>query len=145
MNPRSLVGMTQGARKRKARRLASAIEPGELWRSRYRTGERLNHCPGCAACDLRYTRTIRTYIMRPWGWPVGAADPFRHVDIPDGTPCRLLHYYGDANNKNCLVKVKIGSKRFFIEGQYVFTDLTRICDGTGVLPTKTRGQGKRTA
>jgi len=65
MNPRSLVGMTQGARKRSAARLIDdtfiralrrALETGERFsvtalerhaRARYRIGERLRPCPYC--------------------------------------------------------------------------------------------------
>lgn len=71
-SPRSLVGMTQGARKRAARRCPGCIEckheipqrdyglrcnsggvfakSPEQWRRRFKIGERLRPCPGCADC-----------------------------------------------------------------------------------------------
>lgn len=76
MNPRSLVGMTQGARKRAARRWYAALDGTHIadfgrrldWyaerlaeaRARYRIGERLRPCltpgfrlpcPGCPDCN----------------------------------------------------------------------------------------------
>ena len=62
MTPRSLVGMTMGARKRLCRedqRLevagedlsAAAIELLHKIRSLYRIGQRLQPCPGCAKCS----------------------------------------------------------------------------------------------
>ncbi len=49
--PRSLVGMTQGARKRRARKVAQArgLKPYML-HEEYRIGQRLRPCPGCSLC-----------------------------------------------------------------------------------------------
>lgn len=49
--PRSLVGMTQGARKRRARKVAQArgLKPYML-HEEYRIGQRLRPCPGCCSC-----------------------------------------------------------------------------------------------
>ncbi len=58
--PRSLVGMTQGARKRKARddkelseflvATLAKLEHTEE-RAKYRIGQKLRPCPGCCACS----------------------------------------------------------------------------------------------
>ncbi len=46
--PRSLVGMTMGARKRRARGLVGDL--GHMLYGDYRIGQRLRPCPGCPAC-----------------------------------------------------------------------------------------------
>lgn len=48
---RSLVGMTMGARKRRARKVAQArgLKPYML-HEEYRIGQRLRPCPGCSLC-----------------------------------------------------------------------------------------------
>ena len=50
--PRSLVGMTQGARKRAIRRVLRSEMPScyRIPGAFYRIGERLRPCPGCCAC-----------------------------------------------------------------------------------------------
>lgn len=59
MDARRLVGMTEGAKKRAARRWVASkgdADPGaRAWwrdeaRQRYRIGERLTPCRGCEAC-----------------------------------------------------------------------------------------------
>jgi len=45
---RSLVGMTQGARKRRARGLVGDL--GHMLYGDYRIGQRLRPCPGCSLC-----------------------------------------------------------------------------------------------
>ena len=53
---RSLVGMTQGARKRVYRNAVNTLECADVWRGdvvdrkRLRIGERLRPCPGCEEC-----------------------------------------------------------------------------------------------
>ena len=51
MNAQKLVGMTQGARKRRARKVAQArgLKPYML-HEEYRIGQRLRPCPGCSLC-----------------------------------------------------------------------------------------------
>jgi len=51
--PRSLVGMTQGARKRAARQDAMGVRTAvHDFRTSIRIGETLRPCPGCARCGL---------------------------------------------------------------------------------------------
>jgi len=56
MDARKLVGMTQGARKRKARWESSCISLPwrRAWRAKHgetlRIGQRLRPCPGCHGC-----------------------------------------------------------------------------------------------
>lgn len=125
MSPRSLVGMTQGARKRAARRYVTEnydarstpqfVHVGHLLyaeaRARYRVGERLRPCPGCARCELLYCLTA-------WidGRPV---------------PCRLIH-------DGALAKVRIGRKTAHLKWTKLSTAGTAICDGSGVLPARKR-------
>lgn len=155
MNARSLVGMTQGAKKRNARMLVAYAHPAgnplarrlaqETWkdllhigvdpygkaRRLYRIGERLRPCV-CAACCPDVRLTVRRHIMEPWGWPCSAIDPFAHVDIPDGTPARLL----DEGTAKIVCYPGGRPLRVRIEWQYLSTEETRICDGSGVLPAK---------
>lgn len=50
--PRSLVGMTQGARKRAARQDAMGVRTAvHDFRTSIRIGETLRPCPGCCACS----------------------------------------------------------------------------------------------
>lgn len=59
VDPRKLVGMSMGARKRAARQLAydpwgrlrDAHRPYTMVRAAYRIGERLRPCPGCEECQ----------------------------------------------------------------------------------------------
>lgn len=46
--PRSLVGMTMGARKRRARGLVGDL--GHMLYGDYRIGQRIGPCPGCSLC-----------------------------------------------------------------------------------------------
>ena len=86
MTPRSLVGMTQGARKRAAHAVAFAkIEPlnirdvatwVETWATvrddagaNHRIGQRLRPCPGCAKCHpatRRFAPTAGWKSPRKW-------------------------------------------------------------------------------
>jgi hypothetical protein len=52
MTPRSLVGMTMGARKRAARNEDDYTRSAEylFQRTKYRIGQRLRPCPGCHTC-----------------------------------------------------------------------------------------------
>jgi len=57
--PRSLVGMSQGARKRAHHKAVLALEHAEVWRgdvvdrSRFRIGQKLRPCVGCLRCQCR--------------------------------------------------------------------------------------------
>ena len=165
LNP---VGMTQGAKKRAAQLWAVAHFEAEkprtlhrstrrfamaLWRkhrtpehlrdypvarARYRVGQKLRACPGCFGCNERYRWTISTYILRPWGWPISTKDPFKHCDIPSGTPCVLLASYESVIPGGGWRKVRFGNKLVRVERQYVVAEPTRLCDGSGTLPTRRR-------
>ena len=58
---RSLVGMTGGARRRAVRKRSSFPFGGTRYhemRAKYRIGERLRACPGCALCGVRRFRKV---------------------------------------------------------------------------------------
>lgn len=62
LTPRSLVGTSQGARKRRARAVAErrGLKPIHL-HEELRIGERLRPCPGCCTCKSRMLKR-RDYI-----------------------------------------------------------------------------------
>lgn len=109
MTPCSLVGMTQGARKRAARRAAISalrvISASTYWyaRRRYRIGERLRPCPGCPDCC-------------EWAEPFDDGSFFLH-DPDTSHPC---DYSCDGKSFDC-----------DDEG-----NPPPLCDGSGVLPAR---------
>ena len=112
MTPRSLVGMTMGARKRRAlsaqeddalSRLIrdplkvlcghfDAHDNAEQYRKPYRIGQRLRPCPGCRKCGYEPTVTL---------W-------------------------------------KLSRDAMWMSGSLVVRDIRNICDGSGVIPAKAR-------
>ena len=110
MTPRSLVGMTMGARKRHAlsaqeddalSRLMrdplkvlsghfDAHDNAEQYRKPYRIGQRLRLCPGCKTCG--YEPTVKMW--------------------------------------------KLSRDALWMSGRLGVRDIRHICDGSGVLPAK---------
>ena len=112
--PRSLVGMTQGARKRAARaELTGAHQVGtwseipagivrEVYRGpHYRIGQKLRPCPGCCAC---------------WGHRISSA-------------------YGEI--AECCGPQTSGKRKSQIKAMRKWQEtLADNCDGSGVLPAR---------
>ena len=114
MTPRSLVGMTMGARKRKAwtryqsaRFLCDDINCDWIaWRAKYRIGERLRPCLGCCAC---------------WGHRISSA-------------------YGEI--AECCGPQTSGKRKSQIKAMRKWQrNLVDDCDGSGVLPARRSTQG----
>lgn len=107
MNARSLVGMTQGARRRAARREYAPERTPESARAdaraRYRIGERLRPCPGCPDCC-------------EWAEPFDDGSFFLH-DPEMSHPCE---YSCDGTPFDCDDEGNPPPR----------------CDGSGVLPAK---------
>lgn len=87
MDARKLVGMTQGARKRKARWESSCISLPwrRAWRAKHgetlRIGQRLRPCPNCMKC-WPWTRfeNGRIGALAP---PVGAGKRYMRLELDD--------------------------------------------------------------
>ena len=107
MNAQKLVGMTQGARKRRARKVAviRGLKPYMLYEE-YRIGQRLRPCPGCPDCVTQ---------MQDWSVD-GAWVDGRAVNHRDGCS------HDDPTGYCCFGEIVVVSAK---------------CDGSGVLLAKT--------
>ncbi len=121
MTPRSLVGMTQGARKRAIRRVLRSKMPAcyRLPRDFYRIGQKLRPCPGCQKCGSSVRRFAPTA-----GWK----SPRKWV-IWDGSQLWMIartwkRKCATPNLSDYLAAVEDGT------WQELF------CDGSGVLAAK---------
>jgi hypothetical protein len=119
--PRSLVGMTQGARKRKARddkelseflvATLAKLEHTEE-RAKYRIGERLRPCPGCSVCQ-----------------PCYCGNPSTCIGLYDSM------YVHDKPSPACDVCCGHGCE----DGHCYKRDDAITCDGSGVIPARKKG------
>ena len=109
MTPRSLVGMTMGARKRAVLKEMDRKDHPEngqrldYWevRAKYRIGEKLRPCPGCCAC---------------WGHRISSA-------------------YGEI--AECCGPQTSGKRKSQIKAMRKWQEtLADNCDGSGVLPAR---------
>ena len=138
---RSLVGMTQGARKRVYRNAVNTLECADVWRGdvvdrkRLRIGERLRPCPGCQKCGVfRFQRVggfgdNTTYVEHRLS--SGTSRLIRSKGIP-------WRYSRDRRRSKsapfhpldkCLALVAAG--------QWILGP--DLCDGSGVLPARKEG------
>ena len=157
MTPRSLVGMTMGARKRRAlsaqeddalSRLMrdplkvlfghfDAHDNAEQYRKSYRIGQRLRPCPGCQECGVRR-------FTKPEGF---FSDNTHYVEIRDNAKVRLWR----LKHKPILWCSKCGPRsvptKFYdleycvgMVERFEWIELTQpnLCDGSGVLPARAK-------
>ena len=161
MTPRSLVGMTQGCRKRVVRarcweagytlrrnrfsltsdqlRALDVTERAECAKIRenYRIGQRLRPCPGCQECGVRR-------FTKPEGF---FSDNTHYVEIRDNAKVRLWR----LKHKPILWCSKCGPRsvptKFYdleycvgMVERFEWIELTQpnLCDGSGVLPARAR-------
>ncbi len=156
MTPRSLVGMTMGARKRRA---LSAQEDDALSRLiRDPIGQRLRPCPGCADCDpcmssygsfyggdpRRFTpdeecstdqeRELHRKHCEEWARGERPSVKVSGVEWVDDIT------YQDSDGKTQTIKAghKLVERAAYGLGVSRLTDddSGRFCDGSGVLPAK---------
>mgnify|MGYP006976397682 FL=1 len=115
---RSLVGMTQGARKRVYRNAVNTLECADVWRGdvvdrkRLRIGERLRPCPGCSVCQ-----------------PCYCGNPSTCIGLYDSM------YVHDKPSPACDVCCGHGCE----DGHCYKRDDAITCDGSGVIPARKKG------
>ena len=162
MTPRSLVGMTMGARKRRLRRESAILranlpylddinvklmlDPAVAFRrvrplvdlqESYQLGQRLRPCPGCQECGVRR-------FTKPEGF---FSDNTHYVEIRDNAKVRLWR----LKHKPILWCSKCGPRsvptKFYdleycvgMVERFEWIELTQpnLCDGSGVLPARSR-------
>jgi len=141
MDARKLVGMTQGARKRKARWESSCISLPwrRAWRAKHgetlRIGQRLRPCPGCQECGVRR-------FTKPEGF---FTDNTHYIEIRNNAKVRLWR----LKHTPILWRSKCGPRSVpttFYDLEYCvgmverfeWIELTQpnLCDGSGVIPAK---------
>ena len=144
MDARTLVGMTQGARRR---RLWDAFFD-EAWdgatinnfrteAAKYRLGQRLRPCPGCQECGVRR-------FTKPEGF---FTDNTHYIEIRNNAKVRLWR----LKHTPILWRSKCGPRSVpttFYDLEYCvgmverfeWIELTQpnLCDGSGVIPAKAR-------
>jgi len=144
MDARKLVGMTQGARRR---RLWDAFFD-EAWdgatinnfrteAAKYRLGQRLRPCPGCQECGVRR-------FTKPEGF---FTDNTHYIEIRNNAKVRLWR----LKHTPILWRSKCGPRSVpttFYDLEYCvgmverfeWIELTQpnLCDGSGVIPAKAR-------
>lgn len=121
MTPRSLVGMTQGARKRAIRRVLRSKMPAcyRLPRDFYRIGQKLRPCPGCQKCGSSVRRFAPTAGWKsPRKWVIWDGSQLWMIARTWKRKCAI------PNLSDYLAAVEDGT------WQELF------CDGSGVLPAK---------
>ena len=143
---RSLVGMSESAKKRATRldKSSGASNRPLQVRARYRIGERLRPCPGCPECEPLAVRQLRGWVsltgVRLFPWERIASEPCNGftgrwsagwtVHLQNGE--RIGGAWRDDNlsvaretaAQNCLIELRkaLGSAPH--------------CDGSGVLPAR---------
>ena len=118
---RSLVGMTQGARKRRARGLVGDL--GHMLYGDYRIGQRLRPCPGCAKCHPATRRFAPTA-----GWK----SPRKWI-LWDGAKLWMI---ARTWRRLCTVPTLADYTSGVDDGTWK----ELFCDGSGVLPAKRSAQ-----
>ncbi len=115
MTPRSLVGMTMGARKRAARRAFPGgiyLEDREDYEA-YRIGQKVRPCAGCALCQLC------AYCGKP-STCIGLYEPSHETQKPKPA-CDECCAHG-CEDGPCDLRA----------------DDEKRCDGSGVLPARAK-------
>ena len=144
-SPRSLVGMTMGARKRGAWK-ASAFGYYAVIaeRKKYRIGERLRPCPGCPACDepRSSVRQLRGWVrlagLRLFSWKRIATEPCNGFtgrwSAGWTVQLRTGERIGGAWREDDLRAVWETAAQHCLNGMRKALGSAPRCDGSGVLP-----------
>ena len=157
MTPRSLVGMTMGARKRRAlsaqeddalSRLMrdplkvlcghfDAHDNAEQYRKPYRIGQRLRPCPGCPSCTDSPRLQVIGYVRRIGG----RVRIDRTLDVSGQSAFYVIMF--SWRHEGPMQKLRgFETKQLAWEHLQEYWGyrghLPRLCDGSGVLPARSR-------
>ena len=137
MTPRSLVGMTMGARKRAIRRVLRSKMPAcyRLPRDFYRIGQKLRPCPGCPSCTDSPRLQVIGYMRRIGG----RVRIDRTLDVSGRSAFYVIMF--SWRHEGPMQKLRgFETKQLAWEHLQEYWGyrghLPRLCDGSGVLPAK---------
>lgn len=129
MDARQIVGQTQGARKRAARRTVelghtplvarSGETPSQAARRYWRVGQRIRPCPGCPTCRACLHCGAPAYCFGSYESHSGTVPRTYACDDCCGHGCEDGHCEPVAPDEEGVPQ--------------------RLCDGSGVRPAKKRG------
>ena len=139
MNARSLVGMTMGARKREARNEDDYTRSAEylFQRTKYRIGQRLRPCPGCPSCTDSPRLQVMGYARRIGG----RVRIDRTLDVSGRSVFYVIMF--SWRHEGPMQKLRgFETKQLAWEHLQEYWGyrghLPRLCDGSGVLPARSR-------